>query len=275
MLETIAKIEDLSTSQLVTLYNEHAAKPVKRFENRAAGVKRVTDLLTAKHNAEVISQEIETMEVTNEAVENLAIVEQARKALDASDPVELPSITDLEHRVLAGVAESDFQDGHDPEDCKLVWSFSVTDFLPKKTSAGGVIASLVKKGLLSHTPKSGDTDECIAFTALGAKVYREKVEPTPLPDVSKPAKAPKAPKAEKAPKEPKEPSKADIMFGMIQQEGGALKSELLKVCGWKGCAVALGRICEKNGMELEKTKIAGDWTYRAVAKADQVEPIAA
>lgn len=276
IIEQTAQIEDLSTAQLVAFYNERAAKPVKKFATRAIAIKRITELLNA-------TQETETMDTVTEeaveaavvAVENIPVVEQARKALDASDPVEtsneLPAITDLEHLVLDGLAESDFQDGSDPEDEKMVWSWSATDVLSSKKSAGGVVASLVKKGLVHHAPKSGDTPETIGFTALGAKVYREVVQKQPKPVVGKAPKAakePKAPKAPKAEKEPKAPSKVEIMFDMIRQEGGALKSELLKVCGWKGCAVALGRACEKNSMELSKTKLeGGDWTYKAVAKA--------
>ena len=198
--------------------------------------------------------------------------------------------------MLLGVAESDYQNGGDPEDERMVWSFSVTNYLSSKKAAGALVASLVKKGLLHYSAPQGEEDEAVGFTKLGAAVYRAKVEKAPMPVNAKPkrerkakveqvvtfatwfdslfqqveTKAPKAKRAkkEKAEKPAREPSKAAIMFQMIQQEGGALKSELLKICGWKGCAVSLGRACEKAGLTFVKTKREdGDWTYSAVARA--------
>jgi hypothetical protein len=302
----IAQAQDFSAAQLVALYNKYADKPVNKFASRATGIKRVTEVIQNALAAQIEqNQENASMnamtETTVEQVEQATRIAldasdkvETRKAIDASD-FDLPTITDLEHRVLAGVGESDFQDGCEPEDCKSVWSFSVTQFLANKRSAGGVIASLVKKGLLHHEPKNGDRDECVSFTLLGAKVFREKVATQPLPvvekkakkekvakrialdasdkakrialDASDPVKAKRA-KKEKAEKVAREPSKVEVMFAMIKEEGGALKSELLKICGWKGCAVSLARACEKAGLELSKTKLeGGDWTYKAIAKA--------
>lgn len=323
MIPQAHEVEDLSISQLVALYNAHAETPVKKFSDRKTAIKRVVALIeTINANAnETQQQETETMElidVTNEVMNAITTAEQPVEA-EQVEQVEtqadaLPEITDLEHLVLLGVAESDYQDGCDPEEYRQVWSWSVTGYLSSKKAAGGVIASLVKKGLLSHSPRIGDDDECVGFTPLGAKVYREVVQPAPLPTNAKakrerkgktkqveqvetkqvetqagPASfgewfdslfanveqveiqaAPKAKRAkkEKEPKPAREPSKVEIMFSMICHEDGALKSELLKVCGWKGCAVALGRACEKAGMELSKVKLeGGDWTYKAVAKA--------
>lgn len=284
------EIEVLTILQLVALYNEHAEKPVKKFSDRATAIKRVTALIETINAAK---QEIETMDTTIETTQEVEQVEQ----VETTHEVEtLPEITDLEHLVLLGVAESDYQNGGDPEDERMVWSFSVTNYLSSKKAAGALVASLVKKGLLHYSAPQGEEDEAVGFTKLGAAVYRAKVEKAPMPVNAKPkrerkakveqvatfatwfdslfqqveTKAPKAKreKKAKAEKPAREPSKAQIMFNMIQQEGGALKSELLAICGWKGCAVSLGRACEKAGLTFVKTKLeSGDWTYSAVAKA--------
>lgn len=97
--------------------------------------------------------------------------------VEISSPV-LPKITEKEFHLLMGVEGSDYQDGSAEMVGKWVWSFSVTDYLENKRGAGGVIASLVKKGLLAHEGRGPNPEdhECVAFTALGLDTYLAEVE---------------------------------------------------------------------------------------------------
>ena len=90
------------------------------------------------------------------------------------------AITRKEYAMLLGIVNSEFQDGGNPVG-KFMWSWSVTnnagDEIKSKRSAGGIVASLVKKGLALQD--DDDDDACIAITQAGydALVAAGKVEP--------------------------------------------------------------------------------------------------
>jgi hypothetical protein len=60
----------------------------------------------------------------------------------------MTAITPNEFKALQGVYDSDYRDGNSPVD-HPVWSWSANPFASKKTF-GGVVASLVKKGLVDQ-----------------------------------------------------------------------------------------------------------------------------
>ena len=79
--------------------------------------------------------------------------------------------TEKEKAVLKGILNSEYQDGEDPID-REVFTFSVNP--PEgcdRTSMGGIIASLEKKGLIFVGEDEGD--DTIAITAEGMKNYKE------------------------------------------------------------------------------------------------------
>jgi outer membrane biosynthesis protein TonB len=116
----------------------------------------------------------------------------------------IPTITEKESLLLKGVAKSDYQDGDMIG--KQVWSWSATDYLENKRGAGALVASLVRKGLLTHSPKSGDEDECIAFTKLGVEAYRAAFPEAPAP-------------VEAAPEPTPEPTPAPVEVTPTKTEG--------------------------------------------------------
>jgi hypothetical protein len=69
-----------------------------------------------------------------------------------------PSITDKERRLLVAIRDSDYHDGRDPID-DPVWTEIACDDSNLGTGAGGVMASLVAKGL-AYTTGHGREDTC-------------------------------------------------------------------------------------------------------------------
>ena len=63
------------------------------------------------------------------------------------------TLTDKELQVLQGIVDSEYQDEEDPCHCP-VWAWSATGNLGK--SAGGVVASLVKKGFVVSDDYDGE-----------------------------------------------------------------------------------------------------------------------
>ena len=62
--------------------------------------------------------------------------------------------TPKELEVLRAIIKSEFQDGNDPVN-NPVWSWSCNPFA-KKSSLGGVVASLKKKGLVTQGGEGDD-----------------------------------------------------------------------------------------------------------------------
>jgi hypothetical protein len=78
--------------------------------------------------------------------------------------------TELEKRVLRGIAGSDYFDGY--LETKAVWTFSIwtSDVRPEQRS--GVVSSLVKKGIVTVETYEHDND-CIRLTNKGVKLVIE------------------------------------------------------------------------------------------------------
>lgn len=73
-------------------------------------------------------------------------------------------ITPKERQMLIAIIESEYQNGqNDPIGC-AVWTWSTTGWAGK--SAGGIITSLVKKGLVGIDGAKGD-EACIWITEAG------------------------------------------------------------------------------------------------------------
>jgi len=85
-------------------------------------------------------------------------------------------VTAKELALLQGVVRSEFQDGRNPVG-NAVWSWSATEnageAITSARSAGGVAASLAKKGLVTISDAS-DTEACIAITQRGYDVLAER-----------------------------------------------------------------------------------------------------
>jgi hypothetical protein len=80
-------------------------------------------------------------------------------------------LTANELKVLKAVDDSEYGDALTDG----VWTFSVMDYanFPSARSAGGVVASLSKKGFINADPDSGhgENDACIIITETGAVAY--------------------------------------------------------------------------------------------------------
>ena len=72
-------------------------------------------------------------------------------------------ITDNERKALKGIYDSDFRDADHPVG-RAVWTWSANPFESKRTFSG-VVASLVKKGLVTADGE-GD-DACLTMTQAG------------------------------------------------------------------------------------------------------------
>lgn len=85
-------------------------------------------------------------------------------------------ITANEARALQGIYDSDFRDGADPVG-HWVWSWSANTFDNPRVF-GGVVAALLKKGLVAQSgPKGGSDQSCLALTAAGEAARREAGAP--------------------------------------------------------------------------------------------------
>ena len=82
----------------------------------------------------------------------------------------MSKLTDFERLAICNLADNDFTDGVPPEKCPPIWCDSINDSpwgdVPS-VSLGGVIASLVKKGMVKHCD-----DETLSLTPDGAAAYR-------------------------------------------------------------------------------------------------------
>lgn len=91
----------------------------------------------------------------------------------------MTNLTAKEIAVLAAIDHSEYGDGiTDP-----VWTFSIADnvdrdVVPNDSSLGGIVASLVKKGLVITDPDSTpEDDHCTGFTDEGVEAYAKAVGP--------------------------------------------------------------------------------------------------
>lgn len=84
-------------------------------------------------------------------------------------------ITSAEKNVLQNIAENNFADGQEPEEKPWIWSDCIEDNGPNdiaSSSVGGIVSSLVKKGLVD-TSESGTPNAGVCLTDAGVKKYRE------------------------------------------------------------------------------------------------------
>ena len=82
-------------------------------------------------------------------------------------------ITKLEKRMLEGIVNSEFNDTDELAEVS-VWTHSAIDASKLDAKqARGVIASLVKKGLVDNYIASNPDDCIISYTELGVQVYKQ------------------------------------------------------------------------------------------------------
>lgn len=176
-------LNTLSISTLVVLFNEVADKPVNKFSTKAEAVRRTDAALTLasrvvvsapganKYGVLVVPVGTEVQPVVVAEVEVVDALEDAAPV----GPVAPVSITAKEREMLRAVVESDFQDGEAPVG-NHVWADCLWTHLPK-ASNGGVLASVIKKGLVSYDEQGRDST--VSLTALGLVSYVAAPAATP------------------------------------------------------------------------------------------------
>jgi hypothetical protein len=85
------------------------------------------------------------------------------------------NITDKELSVLKGIVLSNYGDSNDPDDMvgQDIWSWSIESEYAGTPSCGGIVASLVKKGLAEASGGDTKDEDCVSITQAGADVLRK------------------------------------------------------------------------------------------------------
>ena len=83
------------------------------------------------------------------------------------------TLTDKELSVLSGIVRSDYSISGDPDENvgNAIWSWSIDSEFANTPSCGGIVSSLVKKGLAKSNGEGDDATTSI--TQAGADALRE------------------------------------------------------------------------------------------------------
>jgi hypothetical protein len=158
-MNTVAQVKAAKTSELVSFYNKHSEKPVKKFADRAIAEKRVIDLidtLAAQAPAEVAPvAQVAPVVVAPVAPEPVAFVPKA-----------------IHNHILRQIALSDYTsvNGAEPmavSDIGMIWTNCVVSNA-KETKA---LTDLIAEGFVVADDGRG-AESCVTLTQAGFSAYK-------------------------------------------------------------------------------------------------------